>query len=90
MIIKWFQNITHRIFRWFEKLFYPNSERCDDESEKQRKRRIKRRISEIEHDRTPGFIYGDRDELEQIARHFVNAGQSVERYYTTAIRINWK
>lgn len=77
------------IFRRIEKLIYPNSQRQDTESERARRRRIRNKIKDIERLRTD-YVYGDQDELEQIARHFAERGQHVERYFTSAIKIDWK
>lgn len=77
------------LFRFIEKLICPNSQRQDTESARARRRRIRNKIKDIERLRTD-YVYGDQDELEQIARHFAERGQHVERYFTSAIKIDWK
>ena len=76
------------LFRFIEKLICPSSQRQDPESARARRRRIRNKIKDIERLHTD-YVYGDQDELEQIARHFAERGYHVERYFTSAIKINW-
>lgn len=66
-----------------------NPERCEQMTARQRRRHIRHRIAEVEHDHTQGYIYGDPDVLDAMADYFIKSGQKVERYYDIAIRITW-
>lgn len=78
------------LFKIAEKLITGNNpERNEPMTARQRRAHIKRRIADIEHNRTQGYIYGDKDVLDAMADYFIKAGHKVERYYDIAIRITW-
>lgn len=66
-----------------------NPDRNETMTARQRRAHIKRRITEIERNRTQGYIYGDPDVLDAMADYFIKSGQKVERFYSIAIKITW-
>ena len=69
-----------------ERILFGEQERGRTESERQRRRRVKNRIRQIENLQPPGILYGDTDDLYE---YFTKEGYHVERIGSIGIMIVW-